>query len=432
MVQVSVLVAQLLGRVLVSALARWLDRPATPGASFTHRQTPPTALARPLPERKPPQRASAPAQPKPGPALQPPVRRIERPVPAKPSKKREPSRRTRPKGYLGPQPASPTRKGYTPMSDEVALDRFLFRLKRHCADHSLAYARIDVSGLTGPPRKSTASTRMNPRRPHYGDTKLYVVRLIGLTGAWNLDERLAGLDWSDADAAKARVRAAADHAEGLLEDVLADQPVRAGISAGVGREGVRVALAVELPITLDDLVAHLGTGSLSPFGVGRIEDVKQHLSRRLPAGALTDYFKNRTEWEVALRRAEKAIRRKEGLRDVGDEWATQALLFTLVRELEPGAKREYSPSWLHPQRFDVYVPQLKLAIEYQGAQHYEPIEFFGGEEALRKRQELDRRKRTLSARHRVNLFEWRYDVPVHRDAVRALLDEVASLVSRQT
>jgi hypothetical protein len=188
---------------------------------------------------------------------------------------------------------------------------------------------------------------------------------------------------------------------------------------------VRVTVAVELAVTLDDLLAHLGTGGLTPFGVGRIEDVKKDVTRRLPTHGLDAYYKSRIAWEADLRRAENAIRRKEGLRDVGDEWASQALLFSLVRQIERGAKREHSPTWLRPQRFDVYVPRLKLAIEYQGAQHYEPVDFFGGADALRKRQELDVRKRELSARHGVRLIEWRHDTPIDRDAVRALLNEAA-------
>ena len=38
-------------------------------------------------------------------------------------------------------------------------------------------------------------------------------------------------------------------------------------------------------------------------------------------------------------------------------------------------------------------PPLRKEIEYQGIQHYHPVEFFGGEEALSLRQELDQQKR---------------------------------------
>jgi hypothetical protein len=59
-----------------------------------------------------------------------------------------------------------------------------------------------------------------------------------------------------------------------------------------------------------------------------------------------------------------------------------------------------SPDWLSPQRFDIYFPKLNIAIEYQGAQHFEPIDFggMGNKEAERqfqnnlKRDELKKEK----------------------------------------
>lgn len=41
-------------------------------------------------------------------------------------------------------------------------------------------------------------------------------------------------------------------------------------------------------------------------------------------------------------------------------------------------------------------------------QHYEPVEHWGGEEALEKRQERDERTRELCAEHGVDLVEVRH------------------------
>ena len=41
----------------------------------------------------------------------------------------------------------------------------------------------------------------------------------------------------------------------------------------------------------------------------------------------------------------------------------------------------------------VFVPALKLAIEYQGEQHYLPLEHWGGEQGLKDRQAMDKTKR---------------------------------------
>lgn len=40
-------------------------------------------------------------------------------------------------------------------------------------------------------------------------------------------------------------------------------------------------------------------------------------------------------------------------------------------------------------KFDFYVPSKKLLIEYDGKQHFKPIEFFGGIKGLENRQNLD-------------------------------------------
>ena len=65
--------------------------------------------------------------------------------------------------------------------------------------------------------------------------------------------------------------------------------------------------------------------------------------------------------------------------------------------------------WLGRQSLDLYIPSLCTAIEYQGIQHYLPVEFFGGEDALALRQELDQNKRELCALNHVRLIEWPYD-----------------------
>jgi hypothetical protein len=34
--------------------------------------------------------------------------------------------------------------------------------------------------------------------------------------------------------------------------------------------------------------------------------------------------------------------------------------------------------WIENQRIDIYFPKYNIAIEYNGEQHYIPIEHFGG------------------------------------------------------
>ncbi len=90
------------------------------------------------------------------------------------------------------------------------------------------------------------------------------------------------------------------------------------------------------------------------------------------------------------------------------KWKHELSLFHLVRSLYPDTLYQYRPEWLGRQSLDLYIPSLNTAIEYQGIQHYHPVEFFGGEEALAQRQDLDEQKKTLCHDNHVRLIEWPY------------------------
>ena len=55
----------------------------------------------------------------------------------------------------------------------------------------------------------------------------------------------------------------------------------------------------------------------------------------------------------------------------------------------------------------ILLPELysKGAIEYQGEQHYTPIEVFGGEEGYKKNLERDEQKRIKCLENGIKLFE---------------------------
>ena len=82
---------------------------------------------------------------------------------------------------------------------------------------------------------------------------------------------------------------------------------------------------------------------------------------------------------------------------VGEGWVAETELLYVIRRAFPDVKvvHHARPEWLGRQHIDIYIEDYRLAIEYQGAQHYTPIEFFGGEEALRLTEARDRRKRHL-------------------------------------
>ena len=104
-------------------------------------------------------------------------------------------------------------------------------------------------------------------------------------------------------------------------------------------------------------------------------------------------------------------------------WVREDDLYQLVAKLfqNKTIRREASPAWLGQQRLDIYIPELALAIEHQGEQHYRPIGGFGGEEGFARAQERDERKRSLCLENGVTMVEVRFDDPLTLPSLRSRL-----------
>ena len=95
--------------------------------------------------------------------------------------------------------------------------------------------------------------------------------------------------------------------------------------------------------------------------------------------------------------AEDAYRESIGMPKIGEYWRSETELYYSIKEAFENieVKQHHSPRWLGLQHLDIYIPQYNIGIEYQGIQHYKPVDYFGGEEAFLKGQERDARKRRL-------------------------------------
>jgi hypothetical protein len=104
-------------------------------------------------------------------------------------------------------------------------------------------------------------------------------------------------------------------------------------------------------------------------------------------------------------------------------WRRESALYGLVREIFPDHQvlREASPGWLGRMRLDIYLPELGLAIEHQGEQHYRPLKVFGGEEAHLRVVERDASKRRLCAENGVEVIDFKFDAPPTKSSVRQRL-----------
>ena len=126
----------------------------------------------------------------------------------------------------------------------------------------------------------------------------------------------------------------------------------------------------------------------------------------------------RTDWRMERTKIRTKLT-AEGI--IKPKWKHELSLFRVVKELYPDTLYQYRPEWLGLQSLDLYIPSIQTGIEYQGIQHYFPVSFFGGEEALAQRQELDKIKKQLCVNNGVRLIEWPYSTEPTAENVKLFL-----------
>eukprot|EP01114_Cavostelium_apophysatum_P022575 TRINITY_DN8211_c0_g1_i1.p1 TRINITY_DN8211_c0_g1~~TRINITY_DN8211_c0_g1_i1.p1 ORF type:complete len:678 (+),score=129.47 TRINITY_DN8211_c0_g1_i1:83-2116(+) len=124
---------------------------------------------------------------------------------------------------------------------------------------------------------------------------------------------------------------------------------------------------------------------------------------------------------------------EDGFRDVA--FKTQALLYRILREVFPGQaiQQNYEhPTLKHPDSsqnmtFDVFLPELKLAVEYQGVHHYYSTHFFG---SAAPQQLRDEEKRQACLDRGITLIEigywWKFDKQSVIESIRKYRPDLAS------
>lgn len=102
------------------------------------------------------------------------------------------------------------------------------------------------------------------------------------------------------------------------------------------------------------------------------------------------------------------------------KWKSELLVFELCQKIygQDNVLFQYSPLYLGKMSYDVYITSKKVAIEYQGKQHFEPVEFFGGQEHFEKQVERDRLKLELSKTHKVKLVYINYDEIISEELIK--------------
>ena len=151
-------------------------------------------------------------------------------------------------------------------------------------------------------------------------------------------------------------------------------------------------------------------------------------------------YGNLSETELMLRKArdsdfqkktrrirnviENEVRVKFGFKKIGEAWANETLLFQIVSEILPGERlvRHYRPDFLDNLELDIYIPRLNIGIEYQGIQHFQPIQHWGGETALEVTKKRDRKKMRLCRTNGIQLIYFYYREELSHASVKEKLN----------
>jgi len=132
-------------------------------------------------------------------------------------------------------------------------------------------------------------------------------------------------------------------------------------------------------------------------------------------------------FNVVLFNIENEFRESKGLPGIGKGWISETELYYKIKETfnDFEVVHHGKPEWLGRQHVDIFFPNQNIGIEYQGAQHDKPIDFFGGEEAFKKNQIRDKRKKKLFQANDAVLIEVRpgYDFEELKKQIQKILNK---------
>lgn len=123
---------------------------------------------------------------------------------------------------------------------------------------------------------------------------------------------------------------------------------------------------------------------------------------------------------------ENEVRIDTGYKQKGQGWVSETLLYHLVKKLYPKQTIyfHYRPDFLDGLELDIFIKEKNIAIEYQGRQHFEPIEFFGGKESFIKQQKNDNKKLNICKSLKIPLIYFDYKDDLSEELVQKRLSKV--------
>lgn len=110
--------------------------------------------------------------------------------------------------------------------------------------------------------------------------------------------------------------------------------------------------------------------------------------------------------KLIIRFGENEFLKSQGLPGIGQGWISETILYQKIKEAFPETTviQHGRPNWLGRQHLDIWLPDWRIAVEYHGLQHFQPVEFFGGVDAFEDSQYRDKKKEQLCKINNVHLI----------------------------
>jgi tetratricopeptide (TPR) repeat protein len=126
----------------------------------------------------------------------------------------------------------------------------------------------------------------------------------------------------------------------------------------------------------------------------------------------------------------KAIKNASAFLKIGegqDKWISESQIYAHFKKTFKKIKviRHASPLWLGSMHLDIYFPDLDIAIEYMGQQHYAPVDFFGGVNGFNKTIIRDRKKKELCDLNNVKMYYIKYN-----DDIKKCITEITNQINK--
>lgn len=126
---------------------------------------------------------------------------------------------------------------------------------------------------------------------------------------------------------------------------------------------------------------------------------------------------------------ENKIRTKYNIYKIGERWKHETLLYKTICQLYPDIEFifHYRGKELEGLELDIFAPKHNIGIEYQGEQHFKPLDVWGGEKTFLMRIKKDNRKRQICQNLKYTLIEFTYLEPLNMEYIQTKINNIVKL-----